>query len=94
MNQDPQNYEHTNSVVVPFFDKLMRCYYGNGAKDGQQEYRFEPENKSSETIGEISKLKGITIESEEIPGFEAKGIAAKKLKAKQSGSRYTEITEK
>ena len=95
MNPDPQRYEHSNSVVVPlaFFDRLMRCYYGNGAKDGQEEYKFKPENKSSQTIGEISKLKGITIENNKIPGYEAKGVAAKKLKAKQDGIRHSETTE-
>tara|TARA_R100001082_G_scaffold98259_1_gene66466 strand:- start:480 stop:728 length:249 start_codon:yes stop_codon:yes gene_type:complete len=81
-------------VVVPlaFFDKLMRCYYGNGPKDGEPEYRFAPENKSTEVIPEISKLKDITIESNAPPGYEPRGIAAEKLKAKD-GIRHRKTTE-
>ena len=88
-----QEYEHKNSVVVPlaFFDKLMRCYYGNGPKDGANEYQFIPENKSSEVIPEISGLKDITIESNSPPGYKPRGVAAEKLKAKD-GTRYHKTT--
>ena len=90
----PQEYEHKNCVVVPlaFFDKLMRCYYGNGPRDGSNGYQFTPENKSSEVVPEISTLKDITIESRTPSGYEPRGIAAEKLKAKD-GTRHHKTTE-
>tara|TARA_R110000824_G_scaffold307629_1_gene495260 strand:+ start:328 stop:615 length:288 start_codon:yes stop_codon:yes gene_type:complete len=90
---DPQNYEHKNSVVVPlaFFDKLMRCYYGTGPRDGGDQYNFAPANPSSEMVNDISKLKGITIESSP-QGYDARGIAAEKLKAKD-GTRHHKTTK-
>tara|TARA_R110002051_G_scaffold246857_1_gene306507 strand:- start:17 stop:313 length:297 start_codon:yes stop_codon:yes gene_type:complete len=96
MEMNPQKYEYSNCVVVPlaFFDKLMKCYYGTGPRDGGQETTFIPQNKSSEVITEISELKDITIDSSTPPGFTAKGLAAEKLKAKQRGIRYPETTEK
>jgi|TARA_Y100000310_G_scaffold322809_1_gene382328 hypothetical protein len=92
---NPPEYDYKNSVVVPlaFLDKLLRCYYGTGPRDGDPIMKFSPENPSSEIIPEISNLKGITIDSNVPPGYKPKGFAADKLKAKQSGIRYTETTE-
>ena len=90
----PQEYEHKNCVVVPlaFFDKLMRCYYGTGPRDGDPEYQLAPLNPSTEVIPEISKLKDITIETETPLGYEPRGIAAEKLKAKD-GTRHHKTTK-
>ena len=90
-----QEYEHKNSVVVPlaFFDKLMRCYYGTGPRDGGSEYQLAPQNPSTEVISEISKLKDITIETETPLGYKPRGIAAEKLKAKDRGTRHHKTTE-
>ena len=90
----PQEYEHKNCVVVPlaFFDKLMRCYYGTGPRDGGSEYQLAPQNPSTEVISEISKLKDITIETETPLGYEPRGIAAEKLKAKD-GTRHHKTTK-
>jgi len=91
----PQEYEQKNCVVVPlaFFDKLMRCYYGTGPRDGDPEYQLVPENRTTEVIPEISKLKDITIETETPRGYKPRGIAAEKLKAKD-GTRHHKTTEK
>lgn len=91
----PQEYEHKNCVVVPlaFFDKLMRCYYGTGPRDGDPQYQFTPENPSSEVIPDISALKDITIAMEGPKGYEARGVAAEKLKAKERGTRHHKTTE-
>ena len=91
---DPQNYDHKNSVVVPlaFFDKLMRCYYGNGPRDGDPQYHLAPKNPSTEVIPEISELKDITMKTVTPSGFEARGFAAEKLKAKD-GIRHRKTTE-
>tara|TARA_R110000824_G_scaffold8336_3_gene37638 strand:- start:7898 stop:8188 length:291 start_codon:yes stop_codon:yes gene_type:complete len=91
----PQEYEHKNCVVVPlvFFDKLMRCYYGTGPRDGDLEYQPIPQNLSTEVIPEISKLKDITIEAETPRGYSPRGIAAEKLKAKD-GTRHHKTTKK
>jgi len=91
----PQEYEHKNCVVVPlaFFDKLMRCYYGTGPRDGDSEYQLVPENRTTEVIPEISKLKDITIETETPRGYKPRGIAAEKLKAKD-GTRHHKTTKK
>lgn len=93
---NPPEYDYKNSVVVPlaFLDKLLRCYYGTGARDGDPVMTFSPENPSTEVIPEISNLKGITIDSNTPNGYKAKGFAAEKLKAKERGTRYTETTEK
>jgi hypothetical protein len=95
MIQDQQEYEVKNNVVVPlaFFDKLMRCYYGTGPRDGDPQYQFTPENPSSEVIPDISKLKNTTIEMMAPTGFEPRGIAAEKLKAKD-GNRHRKTTKK
>ncbi len=91
-----QEYEHKNSVVVPlaFFDKLMRCYYGTGPRDGDPQYQFTPENSHTEVIPEISNLKETTIGTEMPPGFIPRGIAAEKIKAKERGTRHGKTTEK
>ena len=93
-NQPESDYK--NSVVVPlaFLDKLLRCYYGTGTRDGEEVQHFSPQNPSTEVIPEISNLKGITIDSSTPHGYKAKGFAAEKLKAKERGTRYTETTEK
>jgi hypothetical protein len=91
----PQEYEHKNSVVVPlaFFDKLMRCYYGTGPRDGEQPYQIVPENPTTQVIPEISELKNTTIGMETPKGYKPKGVAERKLKAKQSGTRHDKTTE-
>jgi hypothetical protein len=96
MINEPQEYEHKNSVVVPlaFFDKLMRCYYGNGPRDGSPPEQFIPQNPSTELITEISQLKDTTIRKVTPDGYEPRGVAAEKLKAKQSGIRHDTTTEK
>ena len=93
--QTNQESEYKNSVVVPlaFFDKLMRCYYGTGPRDGGSEYQLAPQNPSTEVIPEISKLKDITIETDAPQGYQALGIAAEKLKAKD-GTRHHKTTKK
>ena len=90
----PQEYEHKNCVVVPlpFFDKLMRCYYGTGPRDGNPEFQITPQNKSTEMVPEISRLQNMTIESNTPKGYEPRGIAAEKLKAKD-GTRHHKTTE-
>ncbi len=90
----PQEYEHRNSVVVPlaFFDKLMKCYYGTGPRDGESIYDFKPENPSSELVTDISDLKETTIELMSPKGFEPMGVAAKKQKAKD-GIRHDKTTK-
>jgi hypothetical protein len=89
-----QEYDHKNSVVVPlaFFDKLMRCYYGTGPRDGEQQYQVVPENPTTQVIPEISELKNTTIGMEAPKGYKAKGIAERKLKAK-NGSRHDKTTK-
>jgi len=92
---NPQEYEHKNCVVVPlaFFDKLMRCYYGQGPRDGEDVYHFAPENASSEIMSDISKLKDTTIRTDMPPGIKPRGIAEKKIKAKERGTRHAKTTE-
>jgi len=93
----PQEYEHKNCVVVPlaFFDKLMRCYYGNGPRDGWgNDFQMAPQNPSTEVISDISKLKDTTIETNVPFGFEPKGYAKKKIKAEDSGTRHHTTTKK
>ena len=91
---EQQNSEHKNCVVVPlaFFDKLMRCYYGQGPRDGEPQYQLTPKNPSSEVIPEISELKDITMKAVTPKGYEPRGIAAEKLKAKD-GIRHRKTTK-
>ena len=91
-----QEYEHKNSVVVPlaFFDKLMKCYYGMGPRDGENPYQVVPQNPSTEIIPEISNLKETTIGTDMPPGFVPRGIAADKIKAKNRGTRHDKTTKK
>ena len=95
METEPQKYEYSNCVMVPlpFFDKLMKCYYGNGARDGETEFDFIPENKSSEVFSGISDLKNITIDSTTPEGFTPSLFSATKLKAKERGTRHSKPTE-
>jgi len=92
---NPQEYEPKNSVVVPlaFFDKLMRCYYGTGPRDGEPQYQVVPESAATEVITEMSDLKDTTIGMMAPKGYQAKGVAEKKLKAKQSGIRHDKTTQ-
>jgi len=90
-----QEYDNKNSVVVPlaFFDKLMRCYYGTGPRDGDPPYQVVPENPSTEVIPDISELKNTTIGIETPKGYKPMGHAAEKIKAKD-GTRHSKTTKK
>ena len=72
----------------------MRCYYGNGPRDGTPLEQFIPQNPSTEMIPEISQLKDTTIGKVTPKGYNPRGVAAEKLKVKQSGIRHDTTTEK
>ena len=90
-------FDGNNSVVVPlaFFDKLMKCYYGNGPREGESQYEFVPESPAAEIPQALTeRLRDTWVETTTPGGFEPKGAALRKNKVNQSGSRHDQATKK
>jgi hypothetical protein len=88
-------FDGNNCVVVPmaFFDKLLRCYYGTGPRDGDPVHRLAPESPAVEVIPDITHLKEAYIDTSAPPGYTPRGAALRKSKAKQSGTRHDQAPE-
>jgi len=78
-------------VPVSYLDRLLRCYYGSGPRDGERVSGFEPENPSTEVIGGFD-LKDLELVQEHPEGYTPKGVAKRKQEAKDA-HRHDSTTE-
>jgi len=94
---DAQEYERTdsrNSVSIPlaFFDKLLKCYYGSGPRAEEKNVSRAPESPAAEIIETADSLKELQISTGLPQGYEPKGVALRKIEAKNAG-RQDQTTE-
>ena len=89
-----ENIEHKNSVVIPlsFFDKLLKCYYGSGARADEQYASRAPESPAVEVVDSGESLKDLHLQTGLPDGYEPKGVALRKIEA-QNGRREDQTPE-
>tara|TARA_Y100001938_G_scaffold135254_1_gene196710 strand:+ start:19520 stop:19810 length:291 start_codon:yes stop_codon:yes gene_type:complete len=81
-----ENTEHKNSVVIPlsFFDKLLKCYYGDGPRADERYAKREPESPAAEVIETGDTLKDLQLKTEFPEGYVPKGVALRKIEARNA----------
>ena len=89
-----EKVEHKNSVVIPlaFFDKLLKCYYGSGARADEKYASRAPESPAVEVIDSGENLKDLRLQTGFPKGYEPKGVALRKIEA-QNVHREDQATE-
>jgi|TARA_R100000664_G_C2637170_1_gene63927 hypothetical protein len=78
-------------VPVSYLDRLLRCYYGNGPRDGEKFSGFEPESPGTEVVGGLN-FKDLELVQETPEGYTPKGVAKRKQEAKDA-HRHDPTTE-
>ncbi len=78
-------------VPISYLDRLLRCYYGRGPRDGEQVEQYAPENPSTEVVGGFD-LKGLDLTNGMPEGFKPKGVAKRKQEA-ANAHRHNSATE-
>jgi len=78
-------------VPISYLDRLLRCYYGHGPRDGETIEQFKPENPSTEVVGGFD-LKGLDLVTGMPKGFSPKGVAKRKQEA-ANAHRHDSVTE-
>jgi len=79
-------------VPISFLDRLLRCYYGTGPRDGEQHQAFKPESPGTEVIGGLN-LKDMSLETNSPKGYTPAGVAKRKQEAKNA-HRHHSATER
>ena len=81
-----ENTEHKNSVVIPlsFFDKLLKCYYGGGARADEQYASRAPESPAVEVVDSGENLRDLHLQTGLPKGYEPKGVALRKIEAQNA----------
>jgi len=78
-------------VPISYLDRLLRCYYGTGPRDGEKVEQIALKNPSTETIGGFD-LKGLDLVTDMPKGFQPKGVAKRKHEA-ANANRHDSATE-
>ena len=78
-------------VPISYLDRLLRCYYGQGPRDGERVEQYAPENPSTEVVGGFD-LKGLDLVTGMPKGFQPKGVAKRKQEA-ANAHRHNSATE-
>ena len=78
-------------VPISYLDRLLRCYYGTGPRDGEKIEQLNLENPSTEKIGGFD-LKGLDLVTGMPKGFEPRGVAKRKHEA-VNANRHDSATE-
>jgi hypothetical protein len=79
-------------VPVSYLDRLLRCYYGNGPRDGETIKDFEPESPGTEVVGGLN-MKDLELITETPQGYKPAGVAKRKQEAKNA-NRHDPATER
>lgn len=89
-----EDLKFNNHVLVPFayYEKLVRCYYGEGANDKnlqlQKEQNIVYEGPTTETNNiQVDSLKNVQLESRMPSGFKPGGFAKKKYRSIEDNDR-------
>ena len=76
---------HSVSIPLAFFDKLLKCYYGNGPRADEKNVDRAPESPAAEIIETTDSLRDLQISTGLPKGFEPKGVALRKIEAQNAG---------
>ena len=79
-------------VPISYLDRLLRCYYGQGPRDGERVEQITPENPSTEVVGGFD-LKGLELVTDAPKGYTPKGVAKRKQEAADA-HRHNSATER
>lgn len=89
-----ENLKFDNHILVPFsyYEKLVRCYYGEGANDKSlqliKEQNIVYEGPTTETNNiQVDSLKNISLETRMPSGFKPGGFAKKKFESVEKDDR-------
>ena len=93
-NFENQGFDPKHSAVVPlaYLDKLLKCYYGAGPRDGENvPVAFTPSSPAVEVQAPVEQEKvdfrEAFVRSSYPSGYEPKGAAARRLKGKRAGEQ-------
>ena len=75
-------------VPISFLDRLLRCYYGTGPRDGEPVQPFKPESPGTEVIGGLT-MKDMELEINTPQGYAAGGVAKRKQEARDAHRHNT-----
>lgn len=89
---DQPGFDPRYHAVVPisYLDRLLRCYYGHGPKDGEREKLFEVESPATE-IKSVD-FQNFDLDSGLPKDFKPRGAAKRKQEAKNA-NRHDSTTE-
>ena len=89
---DKLEFDHSTHVLVPlsFLDKLFRCYYGTGARDGEMPVvgTAGVVERPGADLMEFDRIKDMAPHNEMDAYMEAKGAA---LRKKQEREKKAEV---
>jgi len=91
---EDQGFDPKHSAVVPlaYLDKLLRCYYGVGPRDGENTPdTFTPSSPAVEIQSPVEQdkvdFRETFVKSSLPEGYFPKGAAARRLKSKKGGEK-------
>ena len=84
--------QHSVSIPLAFFDKLLKCYYGSGPRADEKYAKRTAESPAAEIIETEDNLKELKMATGLPTGYEPKGVALRKIEARNAG-RQDQTTE-
>jgi hypothetical protein len=86
------NLKNMVSIPLSFFDKLLKCYYGDGPRNEEKYASRSPESPAVEVVETGSSLKDLQLDSGLPQGYKPKGVALRKIEA-LNATREDQVTE-
>ena len=81
-------------VPIAFLDRLLKCYYGYGAREGEQAVDKSVETpKPAEPSYDIDQMRDMFVRTEYPSGYEPQGAAKRKAELRD-GKRHDQTAEK
>ena len=81
-------------VPIAFLDRLLKCYYGYGAREGEQAVDKSVETpKPIEPSYDIDQMREMFVKTEYPSGYEPRGAAKRKAELRD-GKRHDKTAEK
>ena len=80
-------------VPIAFLDRLLKCYYGYGAREGEQAVDKSVETpKPPEPSFDVGQMRDMFVRTEYPPGYEPRGAAKRKAELRD-GKRHDQTAE-
>ena len=81
-------------VPIAFLDRLLKCYYGYGPREGEQPVdRNVKVPETTEPSYDVDQMRDMFVRSEYPPGYEPRGAAKRKAELRD-GKRHDQTAEK